>query len=76
MALGHLHYYRDTNPVMADNARYTIREVLADHHGTSRLTMSCSCCLPAGARNRRGSAQVTVLRCRAAVRRYLAPSGH
>jgi aminoglycoside phosphotransferase (APT) family kinase protein len=32
MALGHLPYYQDTNPVMADNARYTIREVLADHH--------------------------------------------
>lgn len=31
-ALGHLHYYQDTSPVMADNARYTIREVLADHH--------------------------------------------
>ena len=30
MALGHLDYYRDTNPVMVDNARYTIREVLAD----------------------------------------------
>jgi aminoglycoside phosphotransferase (APT) family kinase protein len=39
MALGHLHYYRDTNPIMADNARYTIREVLADHYGTSRLTI-------------------------------------
>lgn len=39
MALGHLSYYQDTNPVMADNARYTIREVFADHHGTSdRLT--------------------------------------
>jgi hypothetical protein len=35
MALGHLDYYRDTNPVMADNARYTIREVLADYYGTS-----------------------------------------
>jgi aminoglycoside phosphotransferase (APT) family kinase protein len=35
MALGHLSYYQDTNPVMADNARYTIREVLADHHGAS-----------------------------------------
>lgn len=31
MALGHLDYYRDTNPVMADNARYTISEVLADY---------------------------------------------
>ncbi len=33
MALGHLDYYRETNPVMADNARYTIREVLADYYG-------------------------------------------
>jgi aminoglycoside phosphotransferase (APT) family kinase protein len=33
MALGHLSYYQDTNPVMADNARYTIREVFADHQG-------------------------------------------
>jgi aminoglycoside phosphotransferase (APT) family kinase protein len=33
MALGHLDYYCDTNPVMADNARYTIREILADYHG-------------------------------------------
>jgi aminoglycoside phosphotransferase (APT) family kinase protein len=40
MALGHLDYYQDTNPVMADNARYTIREVLADYYGTSdNLTM-------------------------------------
>ncbi len=31
MALGHLDYYHDTNPVMADNARYTICEVLADY---------------------------------------------
>jgi aminoglycoside phosphotransferase (APT) family kinase protein len=31
MALGHLHYYKHTNPVMAENARYTIREVLADY---------------------------------------------
>lgn len=31
MALGHLSYYQDTNPVMADNARYTIREVFADY---------------------------------------------
>ncbi len=36
MALGHLPYYKDTNPVMADNARYTIREVLADHYGSER----------------------------------------
>jgi aminoglycoside phosphotransferase (APT) family kinase protein len=35
MALGHLPYYKDTNPVMADNARYTIGEVLADYRGTS-----------------------------------------
>ena len=32
MALGHLDYYSETNPVMAANARYTICEVLADHH--------------------------------------------
>jgi aminoglycoside phosphotransferase (APT) family kinase protein len=31
-SVGHLSYYRDTNPVMAGNARYTIREVLADYH--------------------------------------------
>ena len=35
MALGHLPYYKYTNPVMADNARYTIGEVLADYRGTS-----------------------------------------
>jgi hypothetical protein len=35
MALGHPHYYKDTNPVMADNARYTICEVLADYRETS-----------------------------------------
>lgn len=35
MAVGHLHYYRHTNPLMADNARYTIREVFADYHETS-----------------------------------------
>ena len=40
MALGHLSYYQDTNPVMADNARYTIGEILADYRGTSDyLTM-------------------------------------
>ena len=33
MALGHLDYYRDTNSAMADNARYTISEVLADYRG-------------------------------------------
>ncbi len=32
---GRLHYYSDTNPVMADNARYTIREILADYHAIS-----------------------------------------
>jgi aminoglycoside phosphotransferase (APT) family kinase protein len=31
MALIQLPYYQDTNPVMAANARHTIREVLADH---------------------------------------------
>jgi hypothetical protein len=35
MALGHLDYYSDTNPVMAGNARYTICEVLADYRGIS-----------------------------------------
>jgi aminoglycoside phosphotransferase (APT) family kinase protein len=35
MALGHLDYYSDRSPVLADNARYTIREVLADYHGMS-----------------------------------------
>jgi aminoglycoside phosphotransferase (APT) family kinase protein len=35
MALGHLDYYSDTNPVMADNARYTIGEIVADYHGIS-----------------------------------------
>lgn len=30
-ALGHLHYYQDSSPVMPDNARYSIREVFADH---------------------------------------------
>jgi aminoglycoside phosphotransferase (APT) family kinase protein len=35
MALGHLDYYSDTNPVMADNARYTICEVLADYREIS-----------------------------------------
>jgi hypothetical protein len=35
MALGHLHHYRATNPVIADNARYTIREVLADCQRTA-----------------------------------------
>jgi aminoglycoside phosphotransferase (APT) family kinase protein len=33
MALGHLDYYRDTNPVMNANARYTICEILADYNG-------------------------------------------
>lgn len=31
MALGHLDYHKDSNVVMANNARYTIREVLADY---------------------------------------------
>jgi aminoglycoside phosphotransferase (APT) family kinase protein len=35
MAVGHLVYYSDTNPVMADNARYTIGEILSDYHGIS-----------------------------------------
>jgi aminoglycoside phosphotransferase (APT) family kinase protein len=35
MALGHLDYYSDTNPVMARNARYTIYEILADYRGIS-----------------------------------------
>lgn len=35
MALGHLDYYSDRSPVLADNARYTIGEVLADYHGIS-----------------------------------------
>jgi aminoglycoside phosphotransferase (APT) family kinase protein len=35
MAVSHLRYYQDTNPVMAANARYTIREVFADYQGTS-----------------------------------------
>ena len=35
MALGHLDYYSDSSPVMANNARYTIGEVLADYHGMS-----------------------------------------
>jgi aminoglycoside phosphotransferase (APT) family kinase protein len=34
MALGHLPYYQETNPVMAANARYTIREVLSDCRST------------------------------------------
>jgi aminoglycoside phosphotransferase (APT) family kinase protein len=35
MALGHLDYYSDTNPAMADNSRYTICEVLADYREIS-----------------------------------------
>jgi hypothetical protein len=31
IALGHLDYYQDLNQVMADNARYTIREILNDY---------------------------------------------
>lgn len=34
MALGHLDYYQDISTVMADNARYTVREILADYHGS------------------------------------------
>jgi len=34
MALGHLDYYSDTNPVMADNARYTIGEIFADYEAS------------------------------------------
>ena len=30
-----LPYYKDTNPGLADNARYTIGEVLTDYRGTS-----------------------------------------
>jgi aminoglycoside phosphotransferase (APT) family kinase protein len=41
MALGVLDYYRDTNPVMADNARYTIREVLADYREAT-AEVACS----------------------------------
>jgi aminoglycoside phosphotransferase (APT) family kinase protein len=36
MALGHLSYYEHTNRVMADNARYTVREVLADYRSRGR----------------------------------------
>lgn len=32
LALGHLHYYKQLNPVMYDNAVYTIREVLGDYY--------------------------------------------
>ncbi len=35
IALIQLPYYQHTNPVMAANARYTIREVLADHARTA-----------------------------------------
>jgi hypothetical protein len=35
MAPGHLSYYQDTSPVMADNARYTIREVLTDYRSAA-----------------------------------------
>jgi aminoglycoside phosphotransferase (APT) family kinase protein len=34
LALGHLHYYKELNPVMYDNAAYTIREVLSDYQAT------------------------------------------
>jgi aminoglycoside phosphotransferase (APT) family kinase protein len=35
MAVGHLVCYRDSSPVMADNASYTVAEVLADYYGVS-----------------------------------------
>jgi hypothetical protein len=35
MALGHLDYYSDRSPVLADNARYTMGEVLADYRRIS-----------------------------------------
>jgi aminoglycoside phosphotransferase (APT) family kinase protein len=35
IALIQLPYYKETNPVLAANARHVIREVLADHHGGS-----------------------------------------
>jgi aminoglycoside phosphotransferase (APT) family kinase protein len=36
IALGHLDYYKDLNAVMADNARYTIREVFDDYSSAGR----------------------------------------
>ena len=36
LALGHLDYYKDLNAVMADNARYTIREVFDDYSSAGR----------------------------------------
>jgi len=36
IALGHLDYGRDLNAVMADNACYTIREVLDDYSFSDR----------------------------------------
>jgi hypothetical protein len=35
-AMGGLRYDQDRNPVMADNARYTIREVLDDYRSSGR----------------------------------------
>jgi aminoglycoside phosphotransferase (APT) family kinase protein len=35
-AMGGLRYYQDRNPVMADNARYTIRGVLDDYRSSGR----------------------------------------
>lgn len=32
LALGHLHYYKQLNPVRYDNAAYTIREILGDYY--------------------------------------------
>lgn len=37
-SMGHLPFYQHTNPVMADNARYTIREVLNDYDSASEHT--------------------------------------
>jgi aminoglycoside phosphotransferase (APT) family kinase protein len=34
LALGHLHYYKELNPVMYDNAAYSIREVLSDYQAS------------------------------------------
>jgi len=36
LALGHLHYYKELNPVMHDNAAYTIREVLGDYYASQK----------------------------------------
>jgi aminoglycoside phosphotransferase (APT) family kinase protein len=42
MALGHLDYYKDSNQVMAANARYTIREVLADYYAANQTGVTDS----------------------------------